>query len=124
MDASYRYSVLMPDCPHPETVPFTDEGDVTFRKRPRRWVAWKLVCLAERTHASVYEQKITVRDRNGKELANLWVGGNLYGEGVRGAFGFKEGEDGGELVATLPYGTTITVSDPYIPQHCSCHDDD
>lgn len=114
----------MPDCPHLETIPFTDKGDVTFRKRPRRWIAWKLVCLAERIHSSIYEQKITVRDRNGKELADLWVGGNLYGEGVRSAFGFKEGGDGDELVAKLPYGAAITVSDPYIPQHCSCHDDD
>lgn len=114
----------MPDCVHPENVPFTDEGNGTLRKRPRRWIAWKLVCLAELIHPSTFEQRVTVRYRNGKELADLWVAGNLYGEGVKGAFGFKEGEGEDQLIANLPYGMTVSVSSPYVPQPCSCQGDD
>lgn len=49
----------------------------------RRWLAWKLVQLAERIHPSQSEEVITVRSKfTGTTLVEIGVVEDLYGAGV------------------------------------------
>ena len=114
------FTVPEHSCP---TAPLTDIGDVTLWKRPRRWIAWKLVCLAERIYCSVYEQEITVTNRRGENELTIWINGNLYGEGITAATGLagdESDESGDGLIRKLPYGYTVTVSPPYTNLPCEC----
>jgi hypothetical protein len=48
----------------------------------RRWIAWKMVCVAARIHDAEYYERLTVKTHDGLLIAEWGVVGDEYGSGV------------------------------------------
>lgn len=54
---------------------------------PRRWVAWRLVCLAHRLYDATFYERIQLRNGYGDVVAEVCIEGDEYGAGVWSVFG-------------------------------------
>lgn len=60
----------------------------------RRWIAWKLVQLAQRIYDAEYYERITVTNPDGRLVYEAVINADLYHGGVSSTFGGRGVEAG------------------------------
>lgn len=74
----------------------------------RKWIAWKLVCAADRIYSTDYEQHVVVTDQ-GVEIFEASVTADDYGRGIHALHHVSSPQVNGDDVFVSFGETTIRV---------------